>query len=181
MSLVSLFPILGGGFLLGALILLWLSRRRRAETGVPSGRIIYSDTRVWQSVEQPLFDPALRLAGKPDYLVKSARGILPVEVKSSHVNEAPYDSHVYQLMAYCRLVETTYQARPPYGILKYPQKTFAIDYTQELEQALTVLITQIRRDLNAMEKSDKEIARSHDSAARCKGCGYRGICSQSLG
>ena len=158
-----------------ALLLLWVSRRGRAAAGLPEGRVIYSDTREWGRVPEALFDPQLKLTGKPDYLVKQGKQVIPVEVKTGRTPEAPFESHVMQLAAYCRLVERAYKRRPPHGILHYPQRTFAVDYTPALEAALVGLLDEMR----AVD-ARKEVARSHDEAARCRGCGYREICEQRL-
>jgi CRISPR-associated exonuclease Cas4 len=148
---------------------------QRKEAGIPGGRIIYSDTRGWGKLEQPLFYAALELTGKPDYLVEQGDKIIPVEVKSGRAPEAPYDSHVYQLAAYCLLVEKTYHKRPPYGIIHYEGRDFAIDYTRELEQSLIDLLVEMKRD-----ELHKNIPRSHESPARCAKCGYRDVCDQKL-
>ena len=66
--------------------------------------MIYTDTRGWSAVEKPLYDPVIGLTGRPDYLVKKGKDIIPVEVKTSRTPEAPYDSHIFQLAAYCLLV-----------------------------------------------------------------------------
>lgn len=161
-------------FLLG-LVLLWLARRQQKASGLPGGRVIYSDTRDWGAVEKPLYDPELGLTGKPDYLVEQGNTIIPVEVKSRRIADAPYDSHIIQLAAYCRLVEVAYGKRPAYGILKYANRTFAIDYTAELETHLRGLLIQIRE-----QERLKNVDRSHQSAARCSACGYRAACEQKL-
>ncbi|PWH11696.1 MAG: CRISPR-associated protein Cas4 [Anaerolineae bacterium] len=158
-----------------ALVLFWVSGRTRRAAGLPGGRIIYTDTQGWGKVEKPLYDPVLGLTGKPDYLVEKNGHLIPVEVKSGHAPEAPYDSHIYQLAAYCLLVERTMGRRPPYGIIHYPNRNFAVDYTHELEDALLALLAEIRRD----ERRD-EVARSHTSAARCARCGFRAVCDQRL-
>ncbi len=158
-----------------ALLLLWQVRRRQKEIGMPAGRVIYADTRRWGAVEEPLYNAQLGLTGKPDYLVQQRDQYIPVEVKSSRVGSAPYDAHIFQLAAYCLLVESTYQKRPEYGILHYPNRTFAIDYTIELETALLDLLEEMRD-----QDRRKEIQRSHDSPARCSRCGYRSICEQAL-
>ena len=44
------------------------------------------------------------------------------------------------------LVEKTYGKRPPYGIIHYSDRDFAIDYTPELEFALMDLLADMRRD-----------------------------------
>jgi CRISPR-associated exonuclease Cas4 len=163
-----------------ALLLQWEARRRRLSAGVPGGRVIYTDTRAWGPVEKPLFDPDTGLTGKPDYLVEKGNQIIPVEVKSSSSAVGPYDSHIYQLAAYCLLVERVIGKRPPYGILHYTgrsktSRTYAIDYTPTLEKALLELLEEIRA-----HERHREVDRSHDSAARCNGCGYRSICEQRL-
>ena len=158
-----------------ALALLWQAGQRQKEIGLPAGRIIYSDTRDWGPVESSLYDPDLGLAGRPDYLVEKGGQIMPVEVKSTRIADAPYDSHIFQLAAYCLLVERTRDRRPPHGILHYPNRTFALDYTPQMEAALLDLIDEMR----SLERR-KNIPRSHDSAARCNACGYREICDQRL-
>lgn len=157
------------------LALLWLAGRKRRAAGLPAGRIISADTRAWGPVDEPLYDRELGLTGRPDYLVQQGERLIPVEVKSSRVGEGPYDGHIFQLAAYCALVESVYGKRPPYGILHYPNRTFAIDYTQELEGALLDLIAEMR----TCERR-KEVARSHEAPQRCKSCGFRLVCDQKL-
>ncbi|MEY2818189.1 MAG: CRISPR-associated protein Cas4 [Chloroflexota bacterium] len=158
-----------------ALLFFWQSNRQQKAAGLPGGRVIYTDTRGWGKVEKPLYYAALALTGKPDYLIEKNGQIIPVEVKSGRAPEAPYDSHIYQLASYCLLVEKTYGRRPPYGIIHYENRDFAIDYTRELETALIELIADMRED-----DVRREVARSHEQASRCKRCGYRDICEQRL-
>jgi CRISPR-associated exonuclease Cas4 len=161
--------------LLFAIFFFRKSAVQRKEAGLPEGRVIYSDTRGWGNVEKPLFYAALDLTGKPDYLIQQNDKIIPVEVKSGVAPATPYDSHIYQLAAYCLLVEKTYRKRPPYGIIHYQNRDFAIDYTRELEQALIDLLVEMKRD-----ELNKNIPRSHDQAGRCAKCGFRNVCEQSL-
>ena len=164
--------------ILTALVLLWQSSRAQKTAGLPGGRVIYTDTRAWgNKVETPLYDGILGLTGKPDYLVEKNGRIIPVEVKSGRAprGNAPYDSHIYQLAAYCVLVEKSMHTRPPYGIIHYENQTFAIDYTPALESALLDILAEMRRD-----ERRAEIARSHDSQARCAHCGFRNTCDQKL-
>jgi len=168
-------PILAAILFLFALILLWLARQRQKAIGLPAGRIIYTDTRKWAPLEEPLYDPDLGLTGRPDYLVEDKGNVIPVEVKSARISAAPYDAHIYQLAAYCRLVQRHFGKRPHYGILHYANRTFAIDYTPQLEKALLELLDEVR-----IQDKRRETARSHDSAARCSRCGYRAICDQRL-
>ena len=161
--------------LIAALAVLWIAGRQRRATGLPAGRIIYSDTNQWERVEKPLYDPISGLTGKPDYLIDEGGILIPVEVKSSRAPSLPHDSHIYQLAAYCRLVERTYHQRPPYGILHYRDRTFSIDYTPALEGELDDLLDEIR-----VQERRGEANRSHHEPARCSRCGYRSICDQQL-
>jgi len=158
-----------------ALLFFWRSNRQQKAAGLPGGRVVYTDTHGWGKVEKPLYYSALGLTGKPDYLIEKNGQIIPVEVKSGHAPESPYDSHIFQLASYCLLVEKNYGKRPPYGIIHYENRDFAVDYTRELESALMDLLAEMRQD-----ELKREVDRSHNQAARCKGCGYRNVCDQSL-
>jgi CRISPR-associated exonuclease Cas4 len=158
-----------------ALALFWQANRQQKTAGLPGGKVIYSDTKDWGTVDKPFYDPLLGLTGKPDYVVKKGNQLIPVEVKSSRVIEAPYDSHIFQLAAYCYLIEKQTGNRPHYGILHYPSRTFRVDYTQKLESALLDLISDIR-----YQERRTTVNRSHDVEKRCVNCGYQENCNQSL-
>ena len=53
-----------------AILFFWQSNRQRQAAGLPDGRVIYTDTRGWGKLEKPLFNQALGLTGKPDYLIQ---------------------------------------------------------------------------------------------------------------
>jgi len=162
-------------FIFIGLILLWRAGQQRKTTGLPGGEVIYSDTREWGPVEEPLYDAKLDLSGRPDYLVQHGDMVIPVEVKSSRVADAPYDSHIFQLAAYCYLVSKKYSVRPSHGILNYPNRTYRIDYTTELEAELIDLVVEMRTKGHL-----RKINRSHESARRCDHCGFRSTCDQRL-
>jgi len=163
--------------LLLALLLLYLARRTRAASGLPAGRVIYSDTGGWQRTEQPLYSARLQLTGKPDYLVaQRAGGVLPVEVKSAAAPPGgPHAGHIYQLAAYCALVTEAYGRRPAKGLIKYADRTFEVPFTRELEAELHRLLGAMRAD-----RAAADVPRSHDSPARCQGCGLQSVCGESL-
>ena len=169
------FLYLGFAILLIAFVLFFASGRQRRLTGLPGGRVIYPDTRAWGVVEKPLFDAQLGLTGKPDYLIEQNGKLIPVDVKAGRTPEAPYDSHIFQVAVYCLLVHKTYGKRPSHGILHYPDRDFAVDYTPALESALLDLLVDIRRNEH---RSDVE--RSHNDDKRCRRCGFRNMCDESL-
>jgi CRISPR-associated exonuclease Cas4 len=158
-----------------AIAFLIISSLQRKSAGLPSGRVVYSDTRSWGKVEKPLFDPLFSLTGKPDYLVEQNGTLVPVEVKSGWAPDEPRQGHIFQLAAYCLLVERTTGKRPPYGLIAYRNRTFVVDYTPQLETQLTDLLAEIHR-----QERQPEVHRSHEEPARCAACGYRSICNEKL-
>lgn len=163
--------------LLALAVLVWLlARRTRSGTGLPPGVVVYSDTGGWSRVERPFFSATLRLTGKPDYLVRQGDRVIPVEVKSGHAPAGgPHAGHVYQLAAYCALVAEAQGRRPAYGIIQYADRSLAVDYSRELEAELHGLLAEMRADVEA-----DDVARSHDSAARCHACGFWEVCDEAL-
>jgi len=161
--------------LIVAFILFFISGRKRRAAGLPSGRVIYTDTRAWGKVEKPLFDKDLSLAGRPDYLIEQNGRIIPVEVKTGRTPESPYDSHIFQVAIYCLLVQKTYGKRPSYGIIHYPGRDFAVDYTTELENTLLDLIADMR-----INEHRSQVTRSHEDEQRCRRCGFSEVCDQRL-
>jgi CRISPR-associated exonuclease Cas4 len=156
-------------------LVFWQAGRRQKSAGLPAGKVIFTDTSQWGKVQKPLHDSRLGLTGRPDYLVEQDGLIIPVEVKSAAAPASPYDSHIYQLAAYCLLVTSTTGKRPPYGILKYRNRAFSVEFTPELEAELLMLLEDIR-----VKEKRSNVARSHDEPGRCRSCGYRAICTERL-
>jgi len=169
-----LVPVL----LLGiALVLVLIALRFRKSSGLPGGQLVYADTDQLQAVPEPFFDPILKLVGKPDYVMRLASGALvPVDFKSTLAPAEPYRSHVFQVLAYCYLLEQSYGQAPPYGIIRYQDKSFEVPYNESEKETFLRLISQ----LHAVEACPDAPNRSHKVSARCRGCGYRDSCDQSL-
>jgi CRISPR-associated exonuclease Cas4 len=158
-----------------SVVLLWIAARQRKSSGLPQGRVIYTDTRAWNRLEKPLYDPLTALTGKPDYLVEQNDRIIPVEIKSGWAPAEPHPSHIFQLAAYCLLVEKAMGKRPEYGIIQYRNRAFSIDFTQTLEEELLNLLDEMRRD-----EKQACFDRSHDEYQRCASCGFNQICDQHV-
>lgn len=174
---LGFFPLVLVLLMLGTAVWLWRrSGTMWQESGLPQGNVIYSDTGTWFPNSQPLYAPNLGLAGKPDYLVEQADGsIVPVELKSGRAPHEPWEGHVLQLAAYCLLVAENYGVRPPFGILQYQDKAFAIDYSDSLEEDLLDLLTEMRES-----QFEGELDRDHSDWQRCNGCSLRRHCHQRL-
>jgi CRISPR-associated exonuclease Cas4 len=173
-----------------ALISLAASSRAERRSGLPSGQLIYSDTgfavghiapatlnEEGVRQERPLVSARFRLTGRPDYLVRTKEGIVPIEAKSTRLpaNGKPYDSHVMQLAAYCLLVEDVLGENVPYGVVRYADGEVAVDYTPELREELVALL----EEMSEARLAD-DVHRSHSDARRCNGCSMRESCDETL-
>src|SRR5258708_2764972 len=109
-----------------ALLFFWLSARSRKRTGIPAGEVFYQDL-VGQPFEaRNLRSLKLGISGKPDCLIRTADGIVPVELKKSKRPPARgevYPNHMIQNLAYCALVEEQLRERVPYGLVIYASGT----------------------------------------------------------
>lgn len=157
----------------------WLSFRHstrlRHESGLPAGRLVFADSIDWQPAQQPLYSAAHKLIGKPDYLVETKKGIVPVEVKSTQTPQLPYLGHLLQLAAYCLLVEETTGRTPPHGLLKYADALYEVDFTPELRQELLLTMAEMRQSRLA-----GNVPRSHQQPNKCAACGLRHACDEAL-
>jgi CRISPR-associated exonuclease Cas4 len=163
----------GLALILLALIALISALRLRAATGLPWAPVVYHDADAW-TPERPLVARRLGLVGKPDYLIQMRGRLIPVEVKPGRNAAHPYESDLMQLAAYCVLIEETTGAAPPYGLLRYAERTFRLSYTARVREEVLTLLDEMRNAL------DNDCDRSHDDPARCWGCGFLSQCDQAI-
>jgi len=168
--------LLAAALLLLALVALAVALLLRRRTGLPWARVVASDADVGKPLQKPLFARRYGLTGKPDYLLQRGGALIPVEVKPTRRAPAPYDSDLFQLAAYCLLVEEASDQAPPYGLLRYADATFRLDYTPTVRADLLDLL----REMQAALVEDDELERSHDDARRCRGCGFFEQCDEAL-
>lgn len=173
-NLATLLAVLAFAALLGGWLALRRATRTRHKVGLPSGRVVYADTGDWRSPDKPFFSAKYGLTGRPDYLVETRAGLIPIEVKSRTAPSQPYPSHVLQLAAYCLLVEDVEGQAPRHGLIRYADAVFEVDYTPALRRELLELLDAMRRSQHG------NVPRSHQEARRCAGCGYRPACDQAL-
>lgn len=163
--------------LVAAFVLRRTGRAAQTEAGLPvNARVVYSDTGAWERVEKPLFSRKYKLTGKPDYIVQDESGaMIPIEVKPTRTASEPRASDTMQLMAYGILVEQEFGTRSTYGLLKYRDEVFQIEFTDELRAEFFAVLNDMRADRRA-----QNVPRSHDDPARCRYCGYREDCDERL-
>jgi CRISPR-associated exonuclease Cas4 len=159
--------------LLAVLFCAWGLRLRR-KTGLPWAPVLAQDTNG-RTLEKPLFARRIGLTGKPDYVLDIRGATIPVEVKPGRRAARPYESDLMQLAAYCLLVEEINGAAPPYGLLRYAEHTFRLDYTPLVRDELLALLDEMRDCLQ-----EPDCARSHDDLWRCQGCGFFEQCDEAL-
>lgn len=159
--------------LLALLVGIWAMRLRRA-TGLPWAPVVYQDT-GGHTPEKPLLARKIGLVGRPDYLLSVRGQTVPVEVKPGRRAGRPYESDLMQLAAYCVLVEETSGVAPPYGLLRYAEHTFRLDYTEPLRDEVLAMLDEMRAAL-----ADVDCERSHDDVHRCLNCGFFEQCDQAL-
>ena len=172
-----------------AALALAASARAARRAGLPRGSVVYSDTGFpvgklggmttdaeGVRQERAIVSRRYSLTGRPDYLIETRDGIVPVEAKSTlRPGARPYDSHVFQLAAYCLLVEDTIGARVPYGVIRYRDAEVRVEYTAELRAELLALLEEIREARDA-----QEVHRSHEEPRRCARCSVREFCDEAL-
>jgi CRISPR-associated exonuclease Cas4 len=159
--------------MLAVLAVIWGMRLHRS-TGLPWAPVLYRDT-GGRVPEQPLIARQFGLVGKPDYLLLVRGRTIPVEVKPGRRAARPYESDLMQLAAYCLLVEETDGVAPPYGLLRYAEQTFRLDYTPQVREQLLDLLDEMRAALD-----DQDCARSHDEPRRCGACGFFDQCDEAI-
>ena len=130
----------------------WLYFSRRSATGLP-GVLVYDDAGR-QHLQRPLVSRRLHLAGRPDYLIETAEGLVPVELKSGACpRSGPHAAHVAQLMAYCVLVEDTLARPVPYGVLQYSDSRRQIPFTADRKHEVLQLADEIRRQARLCQRA----------------------------
>ncbi len=161
-------------FLVG-LALLWLARRLRARSGLPTGRVVAADVGPWRRLDRPLFSRRHGLTGRPDYIVADGADLIPVEVKSARAPARPYASHILQLG---RLLPPGRRDLRPTSALRHPplRRPHVPDSVpRELEEQLMEVLEAMREDLAA-----GDAPRRHRDPRRCAACGYRDVCEEAL-
>lgn len=161
-------PLLPAALLVAGLALLLLAGWLRRRSRLPAGRILGSDAGA-----QPgplLVSTRHRLHGRPDYLLRRGRQVIPVELKPAQAR--PYPSAVMQLMAYCLLVEERY-GRPPYGLLVLRNRVETVPYDDARRAELLATLA-------AMRGAPAVPHRNHQQPARCRACAFAPLCAEAL-
>ena len=141
----------------------------------PFGAVMYSDTDQ-KNRGETLAAHRYRLAGRPDYIIRTAEGATPIEVKSRNCGpRGPYASEKAQLYAYCLLAEEALGLTVTAGILEYPNRKYRVPFGPRERHEIIALLD----DMHTVRGS-QPIPRSHNDARRCRACGVRASCGEAL-
>ncbi len=149
------------------------TREKKNELSLGEGEIKYVDE-LGKEIEL-LVSEKYGLRGRPDYIKKIDGELIPVEVKTGRIPKGPFFSHVLQSAAYCLLVEDVKDKKPPYGIVKYGETEYKVDYEDELKELLLEKIEEMR---SATKTGD--VHRNHNRKGKCLNCSRRSICPEKI-
>ena len=135
---------------------------------IQHGKIIYSDLNV---PAEPFFSKKYMISGKPDYVIRDKDNYIPVELKTGGY-KIPQKNHIFQLAAYCHLIEESYNVFVPYGILVLNnQDDYKLPFNPKMRFELENTIKKMRYLL----RSDI-VTRNHEDPHRCINCSMRKYC-----
>lgn len=166
-------------FLVLGLMFIFVARRYNKKSvllkkshNIVDGKVSYQDLNV---PAVALFSKRYMIAGKPDYIVEQNGRFIPVELKTGNVVE-PRENHVFQLAAYCQLVEENYGDFVPYGMLVYgDSKSFRIPFNPQVRFELENTLSRMRNSLRT-----DSVVRNHNDPGRCLSCSMRKFCNMKI-
>jgi CRISPR-associated exonuclease Cas4 len=139
---------------------------------IQRGEITYSDL---NKPAKPFFSKCYRITGKPDYIIKKNNSYIPVEVKTGK-HTSLHKNHIFQIAAYCQLLEENYGGFVPYGILVYnSQQQYKIPFDPKMRYELESVIKKMRLTIK-----NNNITRNHDEPSKCVNCSMRIYCDNKL-
>ena len=144
----------------------------QAKARLVPGKLVASDL---SGHGELLHDPEWDLQGRPDYVLETKSGHVPVEVKAAKTPKHPYPNHRQQLACYLRLIEAKTGKAPEYGLLNYPEGVFRVAWDDALRADLRRTLQRI-----AQARAEGKADRDHEHPGRCLGCARRDACDQKL-
>lgn len=166
MTIINII-IVGVGMVL--LVLFILLKLTKVPKQVYKSKTVYSDHK--ERPEKALYSSKYGLVGKPDFILHTKDGLLPLDIKYSKRPNQPYFSHVMQLISYCLLVEEERGEKPKYGFIQYKGgKAFYVPYTEKMKSFLIKTMQEMRGYIDLRE--GPKIVRKR----RCRKCGYEKEC-----
>ncbi len=143
---------------------------RHQALGLPEGKLVYEDA---DGQGEPLASATYPLTGKPAFVVQLSDGrpvplLLQLTVNSL---TKPASNHVVLIGAYCLILEDYFEIAPTYGLVRYADHEFQVDYTPALRR-------KVIRLLGEMEQSSAEQPPhlEKQKVTKCRACVFQPIC-----
>ena len=164
-----IIPFIG---LLIILVFYFLKAKRRMDYyEMPKERFVYGDMK---SEGKILVSKRYGLSGKPDRVIENSGQIIPYEYKSSNIGDQPWEPHIIQMGVYFIILQELYPEHMiQYGVIKYRNRSFYVNNSNELKDRVLTRAQLIRRMRGVPN-------RNHDNPGRCLNCKYRSICRERL-
>jgi CRISPR-associated exonuclease Cas4 len=166
MNAIDIIIVVAGIVLI---VLFFLLKSTKVPLQIYRSKAIYSDHK--EKPEKALYSSKYELIGKPDFILHTKDGLLPLEIKHTNRPEQPYFSHVIQLISYCLLIEEEKGVKPRYGFIQYKRgQPFAVPYTEKMKSFLIKTMEEMRNHIDLGE-CPKQVRRN-----KCEKCNYREYC-----
>jgi CRISPR-associated exonuclease Cas4 len=147
-------------------------RLKERKTGLAiDGEVSYVGDEIYPVLRSDRYG----LSGRPDYIIRTGEGSVPVEVKTGRVPQGPHFSHILQVAAYCLILSDVEGRRPTYGILRYGDVEHEIEFDTDLEGLLLSKVDEMRGIIRSGEAH-----RNHERNGKCRSCSRRSICPERL-
>jgi len=140
---------------------------------IPEGKITYTDL---IKPEKPIYSKKYNITGKPDYIIEKNDEIIPIEFKTGKHNK-PAKNHIFQLAAYCQLIEDNFNKFVPYGLLIYKgtNNQFKIFYNPKIRFELESIIKEMRQSIKK-----RNVKRNHNDPYKCIKCSMKEHCTYKI-
>ncbi|MFW6140955.1 MAG: CRISPR-associated protein Cas4 [Candidatus Saliniplasma sp.] len=173
-QVISLIWLIGASYWLKRSLSLGREvKTKKEKLHMPDAEVDYVD--LYEESSKMFASDKYRLRGRPDYVVKENETRIPVEIKTGRVPKGPFFSHILQVAAYCLLMEEDTGKAPPYGIVKYGEKEFEVEYDDSLKDLLIEKLEEMREIFQT-----EDVHRNHNRKGKCRNCSRREICPESL-
>jgi len=149
------------------------------DRGLPEGVVVYSDA---DGAGTPLYATRYPLLGKPDYVVRTPRGVhIPVDVKSGRAGRGPRHEDVLQLVVYLMILDDLYprDPTPRWGELRYANATYAVTDDPALRDEVLTIVAAMTQIDAAFGHDDPSPPVGVARAAVCRTCAFKTVCEDA--
>jgi hypothetical protein len=154
--------------LIAAILFLTRQRHRRRVALPPNATLVAAD-----NLERPcpvLVSTRYGLKGKPDAILQTPAGLIPIERKHARPRASPHFPDIIQAAAYCLLIEDTYQQTPPFMRIQYRDTVFDVPFTNERRNQALAAAQRLRavdsHIIREWERGHAKCEREHEESAR---------------